>query len=482
MDTQQQKVLSSDDGDVDEPRCKGADAARSEATSSSTPVLETSQVCSAVLDLPPRQHYLDDAAMLEDLLSEAGIAASLTDLVASERVTRQELRGLRQLVVQSVVMSIDYKTLGLGWHNPQSRIAFRKASHPSITHPASRLRAEQSKLRLVKLIRSLADESSYLSAGAQIVNAFCDEISIAPEVASQATVEGGLAALEAELLLPLRALTEDRFAGKTMARTFNGDPLPADRIEAKIDELTAHVLDGTYSVWRYSNRIGARQLEGLTDQQLDLWMEPTRTEWEDGIVVHEDEPGELGFFWATKIGGPSHGFDLEGQCLLPLLCNARHKVVLVSSPDWPHYPSGRAHFRLLWTTDREKPRPVLWFETVNRCFDADVDSRLWGVAVLTHIARKAEAMDAILSVSPGIGGALQEVVSHPGRLRQVCERLTLRPSNAVVEASDYLGDHDWLQEDEQVTHPLHRVVYEPFLDEAETSATGEHEGQYESAE
>ena len=36
--------------------------------------------------------------------------------------------------------------------------------------------------------------------------------------------------------------------------------------------------------------------------------------------------GELGFFWATKIGGPSHGFDLEGQCLLPLLANARHKV------------------------------------------------------------------------------------------------------------------------------------------------------------
>ena len=36
--------------------------------------------------------------------------------------------------------------------------------------------------------------------------------------------------------------------------------------------------------------------------------------------------GELGFFWATKIGGPSHGFDLEGQCLLPLLANARHKA------------------------------------------------------------------------------------------------------------------------------------------------------------
>ena len=30
-----------------------------------------------------------------------------------------------------------------------------------------------------------------------------------------------------------------------------------------------------------------------------------------GLVTHEDAPGELGFFWATKIGGPSHGFDYD---------------------------------------------------------------------------------------------------------------------------------------------------------------------------
>ena len=74
---------------------------------------------------------------------------------------------------------------------------------------------------------------------------------------------------------------------------------------------------------------------------------------------------QLGFWWATKIGGPSHGFDLEGQCLLPLLCNARHKVILVSDPGWPHHPSGRAHFRLLWIHGTSPPRPVLWLETVN---------------------------------------------------------------------------------------------------------------------
>merc|ERR1712232_1138917 len=67
------------------------------------------------------------------------------------------------------------------------------------------------------------------------------------------------------------------------------------------------------------------------------------------LRIHEDEENELGLFWATKIGGPSHGFDVEAQCLLPLLANARHKVILVSDPEYKHHPVGRAHFRLLWT-------------------------------------------------------------------------------------------------------------------------------------
>lgn len=61
-----------------------------------------------------------------------------------------------------------------------------------------------------------------------------------------------------------------------------------------------------------------------------MWREASRTV-HGPLVVHEDEQDELGFFWATKIGGPSHGFDIEGQCLLPLLANARHKVVAAFS-------------------------------------------------------------------------------------------------------------------------------------------------------
>ena len=64
----------------------------------------------------------------------------------------------------------------------------------------------------------------------------------------------------------------------------------------------------------------------------------------------------------SHVAGPArvttHGFDVEGQCLLPLLCNARHKVILVRDPAWPHHPSGRAHFRMLWLAGATPPQPV----------------------------------------------------------------------------------------------------------------------------
>merc|ERR1719433_63417 len=107
-----------------------------------------------------------------------------------------------------------------------------------------------------------------------------------------------------------------------------------------------------------------------------------------GLRTHEDGAGELGLFWATKIGGPSHGFDFEGQCLLPLLANARHKVVLVSDPDWPHHPAGRAHLRLLWTNEKE-PKPVLWNEGLHCDFGVHCDRRSWQPTVIRHLLMKA---------------------------------------------------------------------------------------------
>merc|ERR1712048_1275218 len=147
-----------------------------------------------------------------------------------------------------------------------------------------------------------------------------------------------------------------------------------------MQDLIGAVLSSSsgFTDWRYRNDVGQEQLRGLSEEQVAAWRQAFSIEHEDcqGVRTHEDCEGELGFFWATKIGGPSHGFDFEAQCLLPLLANARHKVILLSTPSlWPH-PLARAHFRLLWAsppegTARPEPEARLWLETTNLDFAAD---------------------------------------------------------------------------------------------------------------
>merc|ERR1712107_205058 len=48
------------------------------------------------------------------------------------------------------------------------------------------------------------------------------------------------------------------------------------------------------------------------------------------------------------------------------------------------------------------------------------------------------------------------------RIVEACERLLLRRSNGVVEASDFLSDkHDWVQLTDEVTEALPRILYVP---------------------
>ena len=55
-----------------------------------------------------------------------------------------------------------------------------------------------------------------------------------------------------------------------MALTFNKVALPAERVTACVESITAHVLDGSYARWRYGegNPVGARQLEVEAHPQL----------------------------------------------------------------------------------------------------------------------------------------------------------------------------------------------------------------------
>lgn len=218
----------------------------------------------------------------------------------------------------------------------------------------------------------------------------------------------------------------------------------------------------------YSNPGSETQLAGLSTQALKGWVfDHTLRHGVDGLTTL-DESG-LGVFWATKIGGPSHGFDYEGQCLLPLIANARHKVILVSDPSWPHHPVGRAHFRLLHLEDGETP--VLWMEAMNVDFQASgVDDGAFLAAAVAHAALKAKKMGVALSLDARAKQAAQRAIESrvpelwgDGASLEVRQhRLVLRPSVGVVEASDYLSHkHDWVQTVEETTREMRRLIYTP---------------------
>ncbi|OLP82340.1 hypothetical protein AK812_SmicGene37020 [Symbiodinium microadriaticum] len=424
-----------------------------------------------------------DLKAIAEILEDARLEGRLRSLKLSSDI----VRALAQLATQAVAMGIDYKTLGIGWHHPSSRTSYRRGEHRSTRSPASRQRQKASKARLVEALASAADFKLLIQNALPLV-----PVVVVAARGETATWPGVVSALDAELLLPLRALNECR-----MLQTMCGAPLPEDELKRVVLSLTEAVLKSStgFSDWRYSTPRGQDQLRGLSDHQIMLWREPTAQEHAAGLKTHEDAVGELGFFWATKIGGPSHGFDYESQCILPLLANARHKVILVSDPTWTDHPVGRAHWRLLWSVGcgKKQPEPRLWLETVNADFEAPVSSEGWQTAVLTHAISKADAMGVPLSVPgnmdnewcstlscclglskplsalPGSSkvdlmqaAALHSLLGSSRDVEEISEKMLLRASNAIVEASDYLSsEHDWVQDGEEITMSIARALYTP---------------------
>lgn len=350
----------------------------------------------------------------------------------------------------------DYATLGSGWDHPESRVVYRGRTHRSVTHPSSAARQARSKERWA----ALAAGGAELAA---VASALLEEVGSADAAAAEgATAEGIEAIADAELLAPLRALHEG-----ALSHTMGGSPVPEGELRAVVRDMTRAVFAGEYKSWKYGGRgnaKGAAQLAGLTPAQLK--------EWTDGGAEPEEAPGGIftletdsldSFFWATKIGGPSHGFDFETPCVLPITANARHKAVLVDDPrNFPHHPSGRAHLRLLH--DAEGGGPLLYLEATNVDFmHGRADRRAFGSAVLAHVARKAQRMGVPLSAEAHLESELAGLARQlGGSVRRAQQRLVLRPSAAVMEASDTLTNlHDWVQKEEMTTGRLTRAVYTP---------------------
>ncbi|MCA9549164.1 MAG: hypothetical protein KC933_03955 [Myxococcales bacterium] len=255
--------------------------------------------------------------------------------------------------------------------------------------------------------------------------------------------EAIVAALADETFVPLRALNEGAAGWMRRHR------VPEAETNRVVWDLTQAVVEGRFPEWRVGNAGSEAQLAHLDARARQAWLTPTSVHKptdQPGLTFTTTEatekPHEI--FWATKVGGPSHGFDVMPHCALACFINARNQVLLAKDPRWPNF-AGRAYLRLF--ADPQTKAPLLFLEGMKSDFPYPGQGGLLERAIVEHALEKAKAMGAKLALSPYLSGHIQDM-GLPGEWR-ADTRYELAPS-LLVEAASVFGDHDWKATEREV--------------------------------
>ena len=420
-----------------------------------TPLLSAGQVATLEGAAGALAELVGDPALAKGLMAAAGRA---DDKAAFTRDL-----GSFALLLDQASSAPDYSMTRMGWHYGYSRSDYRaRAQQPFVMYLAEqRLEHTQEAARGV-LDQVVGSKAPGLDLQEGLTKRFLAEIGVVPERAKawRPSVDGIAKALASEALVPLRALNEtvQDMAGK------HGHEREFRQV---VTDLTQAMVEGRYTEWRTENPASARQLQALSPDQRAAWLANDLRQSLDaphgGKLTTREEDG-VDLLWLTKIGGPSHGFDFGGHCLLPLLSNARTRAVVVEDTQWPDNPAARAYLRLLEDKDGQ---PVLYLEPLQRDFphrDAFPQDGLDGyfiAALVDHASKKAEALGVPLSIDAR-WGSITKFLDLPTTADPRPE-FVLAASAGVLEASDTMTRlHDWVQTKDEVIKPHNpRITYAP---------------------
>lgn len=391
------------------------------------------------------------------VFGDAELGAKLDALVTANPNNKELRANLASIAMLADEISTapDYSKTGKGWFHPSSRRDYRQRTHDQFSRYLSADRQKEGRDSLRAELNKVA--AGELSAETVLISSFMRELGLSPkELESfKPTAAGIRAALVHELFLPLRALSETRGSMN------KGNAELTPHVDRAVKNILAHVVAGDYREWRLTNETAKKQLSGLSDAQVEGWKTGLHGESEhNGVTLKTREEDGLDLLWVTKIGGPSHGFDYGGECLLPLLSNARTRAILIDDPRWPHNAAARSYLRLLHTEDG---KPMLYLEPFQRDFPhRDTFENKDGInedfysAIMKHALAKAEAMNLPLSIGEDYGHIAERLGLS---MTKVQDKLLLRASNGVYEASDTLSNkHDWPQMQDEITEPLRRIL------------------------
>jgi hypothetical protein len=439
-------------------------------------------VSKAVSQAQPQRPMLTAAQVQEPAAAAAAIGELLGNqggltktLVARANELAPGSEGAKNLTALALLLdgalgASDYGTVGTGWHSLRSRLEYRERAYdPFLEFAAVPRRGDSRETFKAELHKALAGKGELGQAlGELVTRGFLREVGLGPADAKdwEPSLPAVRDLLDREMLLPLRALNKVRewAAGKGWG------PKVAHLYPPKVKEITRHMVEGDYTQWLRNAPWSKEQLRHLTPAQKEQWFAPTQvqvpTRGGKKLTTREEHGPERAY--VTKIGGPSHGFDVGPECLMPLLANARTTPVLIDSPHWPHNAVGRAYLRLLETEDG---KPVLYLEPLQVDFPYQAegaDYRDFMLALVRHAAAKAKQLGVPLSLEapdPRAHPAMRmdSLVEQSGlKGKMVVERYYLAPSGGLVEASDTLARlHDWPQTEGMMSDALERLVILP---------------------
>lgn len=307
-------------------------------------------------------------------------------------------------------------------------------------------RQHDSKARLRTVLGQVTRSKSPVTAlSKKLVRELGRELGVpAAEVAKwKVDADAATRALADEVFVPLRALNDSAAGWMRRHR------VPAEQTNRVVWDMTQAVVEGRFPRWRVDNAGSEAQLAHLDEGARQAWLTPMAIDKPtdvDGLTFHTQEATSEAheIFWATKVGGPSHGFDVMPHCALACFINARNQVLLAKDPRWPNF-AGRAYLRLF--ADPQTKAPVLFLEGMKKDFPYPRQGDLLERALVEHAMKKAEAMGAQLALSPYLAGHIEDM-GLEGEWRDDA-RYELAPS-LLVEAASIFGEHDWKATEREV--------------------------------
>jgi hypothetical protein len=425
--------------------------------------------------LPPADPMFERAAIstlegaggaLAKILEDEGLKTVLADAAkkvgaAQAETFQKNVTAFTQLA-DSATSALDYRKDQASWVGPMAREHYRLKKYDGyrIQNASERQNASKENIRKT-LAEALKQDDPAKAVETALVAAFLPEIGVTAAQSKDWNMTAGAirAALDHELLFPLRALNERTVAGISMK--FHGRGLEEPGKQA-LDAILQHVLEGSYEDWIYTNPVGAQQLSAMSDEQRAKWRadHSTTAVTQSGRTLTTREEGGLDTFWITKIGGPSHGFDMFSHCLLPVVSNARSKAILVDDPDYSHAATARAYLRALSFSDSGKP--LLYLEPIEPDKYFKPDYRGMHDAVIKHAVEKAQELGVALVIN---GFLARHAIELGFSGKPDSPRMILEASNGLFEASDTLissrGFHDWVQMEREVVTSSQALVIEP---------------------